>query len=121
MALLDRFRRPSAPAVRVARPQPRFIEEFRAAEVAQFIDAIHQAEAIRRNAPNGTGRRQRIEVWVQVSDDDRSWKDWELFDASDWRAASDGGVKLPTYEDVVESGRKSGCRYVRGPIVRTYV
>lgn len=127
MRILDRFRRSpaaprvAAPVIRVARPQPRTIEEFGAAEVGQFIHAIHQAEAIRRNARGPVARRQRIEIWVQVSEDDRHWQDWELFDTSDWRGAAEGGVRLPTFEEVIESGRKSGCRYVRGPIVRTCV
>lgn len=74
-----------------------------------FNNAVRQAEDVARNNVRGGGeRRVEIEVVIRVSNDNRKWTDFEVFDSG--RRGS--GVRLPSMAYLREVGRRTGKRYV---------
>jgi hypothetical protein len=106
----------------VRKPQPRFVSDFRLEDTNGFVDALHQAETLRRNAKRaGVDRRQGVEVVIQVRDHETDeWEDAATFFASYWRDRNEGGVPIPTKADVAEVARRAGARFGRG-IVRSTI
>lgn len=54
-----------APLVRVTKPPPNLVDFT--GEESQFYGLVHQAEAIRRNAPLSGERRQMVTVYIEVA------------------------------------------------------
>jgi hypothetical protein len=84
-----------------------------------FAVAVQQAEGIRRNAPGRIERRQPIAVVIQVSKDGKVWVDAVETWKGPWRPTWEGGVPVPTTDDLREVAALHGARYARSQIRTT--
>lgn len=105
-----RTRGPAGPLIRVPKPQPRVLE-FESE--GDFARVMQQAETVRRSPWARCDPRQRVQVWIQVSNDGRRWHDVEEFWSGYWRPATEGGVPQPSQEDLIAVARPTGFRYAR--------
>lgn len=116
-----RGRRAPLVRVRTARPPVRDLTDDR----DSFYVLVHQAEAVRRNAPLQGNRQQTVCCWIEVAGDvaERQvslfgrlfglprrpvWDRWVL-----WDQGPLAQLKLPTEEDVERERRLAGALRAR--------
>jgi hypothetical protein len=98
------------------------VERHRVVELEDegaFAVAVQQAEGIRRNAPGKTERRQPIVVVIQTSTDGEAWTDAAEFWSGPWRPTWEGGVPVPTTNELREVAALHGARFARSQIRTT--
>jgi hypothetical protein len=104
---------PQAPLIKIgSRPVP--VMELE--DEGSFATAIQQAEAIRRNAPGRGERRQLCEVVIQVGEREDAFRDVEVFWRGAWRPSWEGGVPLPSRDDLEEVARINRARFARSQV-----
>jgi len=120
--MMDRFRFRQPPVVRVRRPKPRVSD---VGDEGEFENLVHQAEAVRRNAPLPGDRVQKVEAWIEVAGQSAEvvvpffawtvrfprrprWERWRL-----WDRAPFGDLRLPSIEDLEQERRHAGAVQVR--------
>lgn len=120
-----------APLVRVTKPPPNLVDFT--GEESQFYKLVHQAEAVRRNAPQSGERRQMVKVYIEVAGRgqrqvvpflgrmlqfSKSRPEWERVVTFD--RAPLGQHKVPTEDDVEHVRRLHGALQAR-VYLETYV
>lgn len=101
---------------RFARPKPRIIE---LEDEGSFALTIQQAADVRRNARGSGDRAQRCVVVIVVSDDRKNWRDAQEFWTGPWRPTWEGGIPLPSTDDLIDVARRERARYARSVIRST--